>query len=98
MTREEINNRLEELTERLDEISWNEIYNGIEADADEVKAIRAEIKELEAMDAEPTEFEFSVVISGKATISAETEDEAIAILYDAVKNHPDMVVYSVDIS
>ena len=94
MTREEIDNRIEELYEELDNLEGcedNEVY------ADRIREIRNEISDLDDEEPEEVEFKFSIRISGTGYMSAETLEEAKAKMYDAVKNHPEFVVEFVEI-
>lgn len=94
MTRNEIEKRIEELYERLDNLEGcenNDVY------ADEIRNIRNEIDELDCMDADPVEFELEVTITGKVTVKAETLEEAQAIAYDACKNHDFIAVQRVEV-
>lgn len=45
------------------------------------------------------EFDFDVEIHAKAYgVEAETEEEARTILYDAIKNHPELVIEQIFIT
>jgi len=95
MTREEINNAIEELEERLDNLEGcedNEVY------AEEIKEIRNEIDRLMyEEEAEEVEYKFSIKICGTGYETAETVEEAKAKLYDALKDHPEFIVEFVEI-
>ena len=94
MTREEIDNRIEELYEELDNLEGCEDNEGY---ADRIREIRNEISDLEDEEPEEVEFKFSIRISGTGYMSAETLEEARAKMYDAVKNHPEFIVEFVEI-
>lgn len=94
MTRTEIEERIEELYDKLDQLEGcegNEVYE------DEIRKIRNKIGELDYMEADPEEFELEVTIVGKVTIKAETLKEAERIAYDACKNHEFIAVQRVEV-
>ena len=94
MTRAEIEKRIEDLYDRLDELEGCEDNDVYEA---EIRHIRNEIGELDYMEADPVEFELEVTITGTVTVKAETFEEAECIAYDACKNHEFIAVQRVEI-
>ena len=95
MTRAEIEEKIDSLYEELDNLEGceddNEVY------ADRIREIRDEIGRLDYEEADPVEFKLLVTINGKATVTAETLNDAKLYLYNAVKNNPEIVVESIDI-
>ena len=91
MTREEIDKRIDELYERIDNLE------DTEENKEEINKLRDEIAELDNEEADPVEWLFDVTIRGFARVTAETQKEAEAKLYDALKNHPEIAVQSIEI-
>lgn len=94
MTREQIENRINELYEELFNLEGCE-DNGVSADR--IREIRDEIGRLNYEEADPVEFELTVTINGHATVTAETLKDARNKLYDALKNNPEIVIESIEI-
>lgn len=90
MTRAEIEAKIEELYDKLDELED-------ELTPAEKHEIHNRIAELDYAEADPVEFELDVEIHGTAKITAETLEEARTYLYDALKNNEYMVVERIEI-
>ena len=88
MTREQIDNEIENLELTIDEL----MLGDEEANAEKVASMRKRVEELKEEEPDIVEFKLHVCISGTGYIDAETLEEAKAKMYDAVKNHPEFVV------
>lgn len=90
MTQKEIDNKIEELYDKIDSLDE-------EKDVDEIRELRNKIAELDYLDPEPEEFSFEVTITGKITVKALNLKEAEALVYDSCKNHEFIAVQRVEV-